>query len=159
MSQNQLVTILSIIAFTFMSCGDSKELQVENLNKEVLEIHDAIMPKMAEINRLKRQLKSYKDVIIDENVGLKDSVINTVLLLSKSEDAMNDWMGSYNYPNNDASAEQMIQYLVGQKNTIKSISDNIMMSMAVAKGFLKNAPDSIKNNAIKSEIKPQEQAK
>ena len=147
MIKNQIFTLLMIVAAALSSCNNDNKLKEEKLNDEVMAVHNEIMPKMAEVNRLKRQLKSYKETVSDENVALKDSVINAILLLSKSEDLMNDWMANYKYPNPDAKHEELINYLSGQKDSIKLVSDNMFMSMAVAQGFLKNMPDSIKGES------------
>jgi hypothetical protein len=152
MIRNQLVVLLSVLSLVLFSCSD-KEDKLEKLHNEVMVIHDEVMPQKAELNRLKRQLKSYKDVISDENADLKDSLINGILLLSKSEDLMTDWMASYDYPNEEISTEQMTKYLIGQKDSIKNVQENFKMSIAIAQSFLKNAPDSIKNSASKAEVK------
>jgi hypothetical protein len=153
MIKNQLVVLLAVLSICIFSCSDTEGDKLEKLHNEIMVVHDEVMPQTAELNRLKRQLKSYKDVVSDENANLKDSLINGILLLSKSEDLMTDWMANYDYPNEDVKPEQMEKYLVGQKDSIKNVSDNFKMSIAIAQEFLKNAPDSIKNSAAKTEIK------
>jgi hypothetical protein len=151
MIRNQLVVLLSVLSLVLFSCGD-KEDKLEKLHNDVMVVHDEVMPQTAELNRLKRQLKSYKDVVSDDNADLKDSLINGILLLSKSEDLMTDWMSGYDYPNEEISTEQMMKYLIGQKDSIKNVQENFKMSIAIAQSFLKNAPDSIKNSASKAEV-------
>jgi hypothetical protein len=152
MIRNQLVVLLSVLSICLFSCGNSETEKQEKLHLEIMAVHDEVMPKQAELNRLKRQLKSYKDVVSDENADLKDSLINGILLLSKSEDMMTDWMSSYDYPNDSLKSELMIKYLTGQKDSINLISENFKMSITIAQGFLKNAPDSIKKSGVKSEM-------
>jgi hypothetical protein len=149
MIKNQLVVLLVVVLSTFVSCVD-KENKLEKLHSEVMVVHDEIMPQSAELNRLKRQLKSYNNIVADENTELKDSLLNGILLLSKSEDLMMDWMENYKYPNEEVATEQMEKYLIAQKDSISLVAQNFKMSMAIAQGFLKNAPDSIKNNTAKS---------
>lgn len=144
MIKNQLVAFGLAIAFIFTSCDNSTKESETQLHEEVMAVHDKVMPKMAELNRLKRDLKSYEETVPDENVALKDSVINAILLLSKSEDLMNDWMANYKYPNPDIKHEEVIKYLKSQKDSINTVSDNMFMSIAIAQGFLKNIPDSLK---------------
>lgn len=144
MIKNQLFTFILIISAAFVSCDNGKKESEAKLHEEVMAVHDKVMPKMAELNRLKKQLKSYKETIAENNVELKDSVLNAILLLSKSEDLMNDWMANYKYPNQDAKHEELLTYLKAQKDTISHVSDDIFMSIAIAQGFLKNMPDSLK---------------
>jgi hypothetical protein len=153
MIKNQLVVLLSILSLCLFSCGETDDDKLEKLHNEVMVVHNEVMPKMGELNRLKRQLKSYKDVVSDDNADLKDSLINGVLLLAKSEDLMTDWMAGYNYPDEKKTLEQMMQYLIAQKDSIKNVEESINMSLAIGQGFLKNAPDSIKNSANKTEDK------
>jgi hypothetical protein len=149
MIRNQLVVLLSVLLICLFSCSDSDTVKHEKLHLEIMAVHDEVMPKQADLNRLKRQLKSYKDVVSDENADLKDSLINGILLLSKSEDMMTDWMANYNYPNDTLKSELMFKYLTAKKDSIKMIGENFNMSMTIAQGFLKNAPDSIKKSGLK----------
>jgi hypothetical protein len=110
-------------------------------------VHDDIMPKMGEINRLKRQLGNYKDMVSEDNAEMKDSLINTILMLAKMEDNMNDWMGNYKYPNPDITHDEMVKYLTGQRDSVKLLSDDIYMSIAVANGFLNKMPKDSKDSA------------
>lgn len=127
-----------------MACKSENKESESKLNQDIMAVHDDVMPKMGEINRLKRQLSQYKDAVPEENAEMKDSLINTILMLSKMEDNMNDWMGNYKYPNPDATHEQMLTYLTGQRDTVKQLSNDIYMSIAIANGFLKNtAQDSM----------------
>jgi hypothetical protein len=149
MIKNQLVVLLPVLLICVFSCGESDALKQEQLHDKVMKVHNEVMPKLAELNRLKRQLKSFKDIASDENTVLKDSLINGILLLSKSEDLMTDWMAKYDYPNDSLKHEVMIIYLSGQIDSIENIARNFNMSLAIAQSFLKNAPDSIKNNGVK----------
>jgi hypothetical protein len=153
MIKNQLVVLLSILSLCLFSCGETDDDKLEKLHNEVMVVHNEVMPKMGELNRLKRQLKSYKDVVSDDNADLKDSLINGVLLIAKSEDLMTDWMAGYNYPDEKKTLEQMMQYLIAQKDSIKNVEESINMSLAIGQGFLKNAPDSIKNSPNKTDVK------
>jgi hypothetical protein len=130
--------------FTFIiGCDNGNKESESKINQEIMAVHDDIMPKMGEVNRLKRRLSEFKDGVPEDNAEMKDSLINAILLLSKMEDNMNDWMGNYKYPNPDATHEQMLTYLAGQRDTVKQLSNDIYLSIGIANGFLKNtAKDS-----------------
>jgi hypothetical protein len=123
-----------------IGCNNDNKESESVINRDIMVVHEDIMPKMSEINRLKRQLGRYKDSVSDENAEMKDSLINTILMLSKMEDGMSDWMEHYKYPNPDIKHDSMMKYLTGQRDTVKHLSDDIYMSIAIANGFLKNAP-------------------
>ena len=129
--------VCALVAFT-IGCNNQHKESESKLNRDIMAVHEDVMPKMAEVNRLKRQLSQFKDATPDENAEMKDSLINTILMLSKMEDNMSDWMDNYKYPNPDVTHEQMLTYLSGQRDTVKHLSDDIYMSIAIANGFLKN---------------------
>ena len=145
MIKNQLFTLLFLFSLFAIGCKNEAKETSAKLHSEIMEEHNKVMPKMAELNRLKRQLKTYKDVVSDDNVALKDSLINAILVLSKSEDLMNDWMAHYKYPNPDKTAEAMVKYLAGQKDSIKQVGDDMYMSIAIGNGLMNQAPDSLKS--------------
>ena len=144
MIKNQLFTLAILLCAALVGCGnDNKEIETK-LNEEVMAVHNEVMPKMGEASRLKRQLDAFKKSIPDDSVTLKVSLIKTIMELSKSEDMMSDWMANYKYPNPAAKHEDLVLYLKAQKDSIKQVSDAMYMSLAIAKGFLKEMPDSIK---------------
>ncbi len=144
MSKNQLFIFLFIILSGFVACNENESDNGKKLDAEIMVVHNEVMPKMAEINRTKRQLMAYKDIVADENALLKDSIINAILVLSKSEDLMDDWMMRYKFPNPDVPKEEVNKYLTGQKDTIKSISEDIFKSLSIAHKYLESAPDSLR---------------
>ena len=144
MIKNQLFTLAILLCTALMGCGnDNKEIETK-LNEEVMVVHNEVMPKMGEASRLKRQLTSFKQTLPDDSVALKVSLIKTIMDLSKSEDMMSDWMANYKYPNPAAKHEDLVIYLKSQKDSIRQVSDAMYMSLAIAKGFLNQMPDSIK---------------
>ncbi len=129
---------------SFSACkSDTKEAETL-LNQEIMKVHDEVMPKMGEINRMKRQLSEYKDAVPDDNAEMKDSLINAILLLAKTEDNMNDWMAGYKYPNPDMQHEEIMTYLKGQQDTIQQINNEVFMTIAIGNGLLKSAPKDVK---------------
>ena len=138
-----LAALLFLATLAFGCKNDDKEAETK-INQEIMSVHDDIMPKMGNMNHLKMQLASYKDIVSDDNAALKDSLINGILMLSKMEDNMMDWMGNYKYPNPDATHEQNMTYLTGQRDSVKQLSNDIYMALAVANGLLQNKPDSLK---------------
>jgi hypothetical protein len=129
---------------SFAACDNSDKEAESKLNQEIMKVHDEVMPKMSELNRMKRQIGAFKDAVPDDNAEMKDSLINAILMLAKTEDNMNDWMGSYKYPNPDIKHEEMMKYLKGKQDTIKQISNEVFMTIAIGNGLLKGAPASVK---------------
>ncbi len=129
---------------SFTACKNEDKESETKLNQEIMKVHDEVMPKMGELNRMKRQLSAYKDEVPDDNAAMKDSLINAILILSQTEDNMSDWMTNYKYPNPDLKHDDIIKYLKGQQDSIKQINNDVFMTIAIGKGLLKNAPKSVK---------------
>ncbi len=145
MIKSRFVVLLSLgFILAFAACKNENKESETLLNQEIMKVHDEVMPKMGEINRLKRQLSAYKDEVPDDNAAMKDSLINAILLLAKTEDNMNDWMSGYKYPNPDMKHDEMMKYLTGQQDTIKQINNDVFMTIAIGNGLLKNAPNKAK---------------
>jgi hypothetical protein len=139
MFKNLSLTLILFFAFIWLaSCKNDSQEAATQLNQEIMAVHDEVMPKMADINRLKRQISQYKDAVPDDNAELKDSLINAILLLAKMEDNMNDWMSNYQYPQPELTIEQTLQYLKGQRDTVKQLGQDIYMTMEIAQNLLKN---------------------
>lgn len=138
--------VLLVLGFllSFSACKSENKEAETLLNQEIMKVHDEVMPKMGDINRMKRQLSAYKDEVPDDNAAMKDSLINAILLLAKTEDNMNDWMAGYKYPNPEMKHDDIMKYLKGQQDTIKQINDDVFMTIAIGNGLLKNAPKSVK---------------
>lgn len=136
----KLIPIFMFLTMFIACTSDTNKESETKIHQDIMAVHDDIMPKMGELNHLKREIAAYKDVVPMDNAELKDSLINGILMLSKMEDNMNDWMGNYKYPNPDITHDEMLKYLTGQKDSIKLLSNDIYMSIAVANGLLKNAP-------------------
>ncbi len=138
--------VLLVLGFllSFSACKSENKEAETLLNQEIMKVHDEVMPKMGDINRMKRQLSAYKDEVPDDNAAIKDSLINAILLLAKTEDNMNDWMAGYKYPNPEMKHDDIMKYLKGQQDTIKQINDDVFMTIAIGNGLLKNAPKSVK---------------
>ena len=145
MIKSPFVVLLALgFALSFAACKSENKEAETLLNQEIMKVHDEVMPKMGEINRMKRQLGEYKDAVSDENAAMKDSLINAILLLAKTEDNMSDWMAGYRYPNPKLKHDEMMKYLKGQQDTIQQISNDVFMTIAIGNGLLKNAPKSEK---------------
>jgi hypothetical protein len=138
-----LLLILGFI-LPFSACKNEDKEAETQLNQDIMKVHDEVMPKMGELNRMKRQLNAYKDAVPDDNAAMKDSLINAILIVAKTEDNMNDWMSGYKYPNPDMKHGDMMTYLKGKQDTIKQVNNDVFMTIAIVNGLLKNAPKSVK---------------
>lgn len=118
----QLLTLSLGLFFFLFACGDDRK-QVETLQKETMDIHDAAMKDMAEMNRTVRQVK---DMLMAAAMTPEQSSVFSEALAAagKAENEMMDWMRNYAEPKDKPSAEAL-QYLQQQKTAIEKNRENI----------------------------------
>ncbi len=115
-----------------MSCKNNTDNESKKLYDDIMKMHDEVMPKIGELNELKSKVKSISDSLPKDQIALHDSMINTILLLTKADDNMMDWMNTFENKNGDKDQSKTTIYYKEQKKKMKSVSDDIFMSMAIA---------------------------
>lgn len=142
-SRNFLYILL--VAGLQVACGKTgKNAQNEKaaetrLWEEVMVVHDDVMPKMSDINRLKKGLRELPPA---------PSTITAITDLTKAEDAMWDWMhGLKTQVQLDSLAhEEALDYLDREKTRIEAVRELMLKSIEQGQKAL-NKPDStISNN-------------
>jgi len=115
--------VLLILAVGMPSCSPD----VERRHLEIMEIHDEVMPMIADMSRLRRQLEAGLEQR-DSTGALQVREVTRELL--QAERAMWDWMAQYRKPEKgDAEA---IRYLEEQREAIQQVSDAMKSSFARA---------------------------
>ncbi|RYF73149.1 MAG: viral A-type inclusion protein [Cytophagaceae bacterium] len=120
---------------------------IDKAEKEVLEVHDEVMPRIDNVMKLKKELNGKltaldsmqgtptETVRIDEQ---KAQVRQLVRHLTEADSLMMDWMGQYNgdtlkkLPEADA-----LRYLAEQKQLINNAKAKINQSIQQAQTYLK----------------------
>ena len=110
-----------------LACSDQQAL-VKQLEAEVIEIHDEVMPKNIEINRVRRQLANFdKDSTLTEQEV--KSLNDQILALTKAEESMNTWMVEYKAPSKEDSFEKAMEYLNKEKVRITEVKELMLSSL------------------------------
>jgi len=129
-----------------MSCtGKSSETQKmqQDLKKEVISIHDEVMPKMREIGELKEQLDAIEDKFVESNneeVTQKVSELRKIVgQLEEAEHAMRDWMQDFkiSFPEETPSSE-VVEYYEAEKAKIESVKVSMNTSIDTAESFIES---------------------
>ncbi|MBK8626421.1 MAG: hypothetical protein IPN86_12910 [Saprospiraceae bacterium] len=129
--------LIFILIIAFTSCKhqhhnhDSAELK-SPLYNEVMAVHDAVMPEMATIHKLKKELKAI------ETSDNKAVVLDNIKALNDADEAMMTWMAAFNVPEDK---KQEDEYLKAEKAKIQGVSDQMYGAMKAAATLI----DSLKN--------------
>ncbi|MCG8327280.1 MAG: hypothetical protein MI974_06315 [Chitinophagales bacterium] len=99
---------------------------------EMMEIHDAVMPKMADMNRISRELKPYMEEGALEDKSLLEEVNLVLKHLETADEGMMDWMGELQQLKvlrADKDHEAIMAYLEAEKEKITKVQDDMLSSM------------------------------
>jgi hypothetical protein len=143
-----LIHLVAVIAL-LSACGGSSdagnrqsaspdELQAE-LQAEVMAIHDEVMPKMSDMNRIARNLRAYLEEHPDLPVEQKQPVETAIASLDEAGESMMDWMAGYgdltrSFQEMEAAA--VMQALEKEKEKIAGVRDAMLSSMKTGEQLL-----------------------
>jgi hypothetical protein len=135
-------------SIAIFSCGDANDNESYNgvsddptikatqkLEKEVIEVHDEIMPKMAVLNNTRVKLLRIKDI---KNLSAEDrAALNlTIVDLEEADSLMWDWMHNYIRPVYTGNLDSVQNYLKKEKITVSIMKEKFMSSMAEGEALL-----------------------
>lgn len=122
--------LIFLFLLIFSACKEkqnSAETEQNQLYKEVMAIHDQVMPEITTIHNLKKDLKAI------EKPETKDIILHQVKELNDADEAMMTWMAAFKVPEDKTQEEA---YLLLEKEKIKQVSDLMYASMDRAKKLI-----------------------
>lgn len=142
-SKFKTTTLLSllILSFSLLSCS-SDEKKVEVLQKEVIAIHDEVMPRMDELMNLKGKLQEVqKSLDSSASQEKKREIQRHVVNLNNADEEMMNWMRQYNPQMENMTEQEKLIYLEAQKIAIKMVRQEMLSAIAESEQFLKSGTD------------------
>ena len=126
-------------ALLLFSCQSAEHKAQEALKKEIFMIHDEVMPKTSEINRLQRKIRA----VVKDNPALdsasQQKISDVQVQLEKAHDEMMVWMNNFKSPAKlraSKSHEEIIQYLEDEKSKIELVRVNMLSSIEAGEALL-----------------------
>ena len=120
--------LLLFVPILFLFACTDQQAEIDQLEAEVIKIHDEVMPKNIEINRVRRLLKDFdRDSTLTE-MEVK-SLNDQILELTKAEESMNDWMVGYKAPAKGDAFEKTMDYLNKEKVKITEVKRLMLTSL------------------------------
>ncbi len=145
MSYKTIITFLTA-ATLFTACNNQavqKEQQVKDLYAEVMEIHDDVMPKMADIQSQKDKTNGFllDSAWHEAHPEYLDQLRKNLIALSEAEDRMWDWMHNFSdrYGQLNDAGSQLL-YLNEQKDSISTVRDVMLRSIEASANLLSQKP-------------------
>ena len=122
-------------ALCLFACQQTKtntiNTEVQQLEKEVLAIHDEVMPKMSEVISLTHYLDS-----LVKHAPEQDSLVMLSSLLKKADKDMMHWMRNYKSPEQPYDTAS-IQYLQKEKLRVVQLKLDINNALQLARPYKK----------------------
>jgi len=125
------------------ACSNPQQDQAEKLEKEVMMIHDAVMPKMGELVSLESAISKRIALLnsITHDTSAQSSLKKALQLssqLKKADDGMMDWMHRYKGDSlKKLAPSEAVKALTHEKINIEQVSDDMLKSIEEAQKFLK----------------------
>lgn len=133
---------LLLVTFLILGCVNQAD-QVKNFEEEVIAIHDEVMPKTIDINRVQRTLKKIgQDSTLDESTVLM--IRTQVGKLNAADEAMTKWMAEYKPPSKEASFEANMEHLKKEETKITEVKNLINSSLKEGQDLLKKLEEQKK---------------
>ena len=130
--------LLSFASLFIISCQDNKS---DVLHKEIMTIHDEIMPKTGEISNLYLAFRKKLETDSSISMAQRQELSAQADDLEKAEEEMMVWMNDYIIPQtlrDTKNSEEIISYLQDQKIVISKIKEHTEASLEKAKKLKKD---------------------
>lgn len=127
-------------ALLFSACNSQQQAE-ELLEEEVYAIHDEVMPKMSEIQRLARQLRGIQNDSLSIDPARRIQISEVVFQLEKADEGMMAWMNAFKQPGtlrSSKSHEEIMAYLAGEKIRMEKVKSDMLTSIDAAKALLQS---------------------
>lgn len=99
-----------------------------NLEKQVMAVHDEVMPKLGELNKDRKALQTILKSTTDEPT--KTILLNAITALERADDSMMEWMADWKIPTDPVEQET---YLNKEMIRITKVKTDMLESMKNAK--------------------------
>jgi hypothetical protein len=126
------------ISFVAYSCAENK---IEVLHKEIMAVHDDIMPKTGEISYLYLSFRKKMETDSSISINQRNELSEQAADLEKAEDEMMTWMNDFISPQKllaTKNEKEILSYLNEQKEVISRIKIHTETSLEKAEKLKKD---------------------
>ncbi|WP_209331913.1 hypothetical protein [Lunatimonas salinarum] len=132
------IFLMALGSFLLSSCGGG-ESQVEALKREVIGVHDEVMPLMGELKSYQRMLTEKAAELVE--LGTDAAEVATYEEASEAcaeaYDGMFVWMRQFDPKVEEMDEEKALQYLKEQEEKVALVNSNIKKALEQAESLLK----------------------
>jgi hypothetical protein len=129
MNGRYLIGLISL--FLLASCANPKQNKTDSIDKQIMDTHDEVMPRMGEVLRLRKQIQAKLDSC--QTPACTDTLNQLSYALTKADADMMKWMHAYKKPE---ASDTTLTYLEGQLKEIERVKTQILEGIAQATSYL-----------------------
>lgn len=127
----KLLILRVFLGIPFLTSCQNDLKKEENLRKEVMDLHDQVMPKMEEIYDLKTTLAKIEDTLSEDR--RIEAVRKRKERLIQADDSMMNWMRNFKDPDKNQDHEFKMNYYLNEKKKMESVRMFMELSIDSAK--------------------------
>ena len=117
-------TILFILPMLLiLSCDQQEKAEIDALRKEVMDVHDEVMPRMGEMIKIRKALMEKAQESVDST-----TLLNLSNNIDIAHEEMMQWMRNYE-PGFTGSNDEVRKYLLEQKTAIQQVREKMIGSL------------------------------
>ena len=141
MMKKLLICALGLVLAACSGSGERSEkfdlgALKDSLQAEIMAVHDDVMPKHLELQRLKKQIDTKIEAIQNDSV-LAGNMGMISELLDSAYHSMNRWMYEYEPMDSEMSREEILDYYKVERAKIDSVRTLMLESLNRAQEILK----------------------
>ncbi len=107
----------------------------DSLQGEIMAVHDDVMPKHIEIQKLKKELDSRIDSLKSDSLII-ENMKRIASLLDSAYHSMNKWMYEYEPMGSEMTKEEILEYYAEERAKIDSVRTLMLESLNQAQDIL-----------------------
>jgi len=103
------------------------------LYDQMMAVHDEVMPRMGELNRISRSLKEYRENHPEMTDAIRQRIEQAIEQLEAADEGMMSWMGTDRKPETlrgkDMEHQAIMDYLKKEEAAIRQVKQDMEQSM------------------------------
>ncbi len=128
---------IAVISFLLISCSTPQKTEEKPMMDQVMEVHDAVMPKMGELMKTKKALIAKAESLASMDSTTSAAMYSLAEEIDMANEAMMDWMHNFD-PNYEGTEEEVKSYLLKKKQGIQKVAEAMNSKLEAGQKALKN---------------------
>lgn len=130
-----------IVLFVLLACQPPSqkkgETDIKAIKEDIFDIHDAIMPKMGDLRRMRKDLMLTADSIQNTDSITAKSLVKIAETIATANQNMMKWMRNFD-PDYKGTNKEILNYMKRQKREITKVKKDMLSSLEKGKNRLRD---------------------